>query len=135
MNLPEHHPHAAKFTVHDMHSHAYASTPEECREWAERLKANNIDKVVVNTYASGEKFDELYEVYKNASDRRNLVIRVTDPALIEKTGGIVQGMSGSPILQDGKLIGAVTHVMVNDPTMGYGICIESMLGVAAEQAA
>lgn len=68
MNLPEHHPHAAKFAVHDMHSHAYASTPEECREWAERLKANNIDKVVINTYASGEKFDELYEMYKNTSD-------------------------------------------------------------------
>ena len=58
---------------------------------------------------------------------RAMVIRVTDPALISRTGGIVQGMSGSPILQDGFIIGAVTHVMVNDPEMGYGILIETML--------
>lgn len=58
---------------------------------------------------------------------RAMVIRVTDPELLEKTGGIVQGMSGSPLIQDGCLIGAVTHVMVNDPAMGYGIGIETML--------
>ncbi len=58
---------------------------------------------------------------------RGLEILVTDPALLERTGGIVQGMSGSPILQDGKIIGAVTHVLVNDPTRGYGIFIENML--------
>ena len=62
---------------------------------------------------------------------RAMVVRVTDPALLEKTGGIVQGMSGSPLLQDGRIVGAVTHVMVNDPAMGYGIFIESMLGEAA----
>ena len=56
-----------------------------------------------------------------------MILRVTDPRLLEKTGGIVQGMSGSPILQNGKLIGAVTHVFVNDPTRGYGIFAESML--------
>jgi len=61
------------------------------------------------------------------SSARAMVIRVTDPELLAVSGGIVQGMSGSPLLQDGRLIGAVTHVMVNDPTMGYGICIESML--------
>ena len=54
-------------------------------------------------------------------------VTVTDPKLIEKTGGIVQGMSGSPIIQNGKLVGAVTHVMINDPTVGYGIFIENML--------
>lgn len=58
---------------------------------------------------------------------RNFLIEVTDPALLSQTGGIVQGMSGSPIMQDGKLIGAVTHVLVNDPTRGYGIFIENML--------
>ena len=58
---------------------------------------------------------------------RNLLITVTDEALLAKTGGIVQGMSGSPILQNGKLVGAVTHVLVNDPTMGYGVLIENML--------
>ena len=62
---------------------------------------------------------------------RAMVVRVTDPALLEKTGGIVQGMSGSPLIQDGRIIGAVTHVMVNDPAMGYGICIESMLNSAS----
>ena len=61
------------------------------------------------------------------ADGRNLLLEVTDPALLERTGGIVQGMSGSPILQNGKLIGAVTHVLVGDPTKGYGIFIENML--------
>ena len=68
--------------------------------------------------------------HQPASDQRSMVIRMTDPALLEKTGGIVQGMSGSPILQDGKLVGAVTHVLVNDPTRGYGIFIENMLEAA-----
>lgn len=58
---------------------------------------------------------------------KGMVIKVTDPRLLEKTGGIVQGMSGSPIIQDGKLVGAVTHVFVNDPTSGYGVHIEWML--------
>lgn len=58
---------------------------------------------------------------------RGMMIEVTDPALLEQTGGIVQGMSGSPILQDGHLIGAVTHVLVNDPTKGYAIFAEKML--------
>lgn len=58
---------------------------------------------------------------------KGLVIRVTDPRLLKKTGGIVQGMSGSPIIQNGKLVGAVTHVFVNDPTSGYGVHIEWML--------
>ena len=64
---------------------------------------------------------------------RNMVIRVTDPELLEKTGGIVQGMSGSPVIQDGQWVGAVTHVLVNDPTRGYGIFAENMLN-AADQA-
>ena len=57
---------------------------------------------------------------------RGIELKVTDSDLIALTGGIVQGMSGSPILQDGKLIGAVTHVLVNDPTKGYGIFVEEM---------
>ena len=61
---------------------------------------------------------------------RNMLIEVTDDELLACTGGIVQGMSGSPIIQDGKLIGAVTHVLVNDPTRGYGIFIENMLEAA-----
>ncbi len=60
-------------------------------------------------------------------DTKNFVIKVTDSALISKTGGIVQGMSGSPIVQNGKLVGAVTHVFINDPTRGFGISIENMI--------
>ena len=63
-------------------------------------------------------------------EERNLLVTVTDPELLSATGGIVQGMSGSPILQNGKLVGAVTHVLLNDPTKGYGIFIENMLKAA-----
>ena len=72
----------------------------------------------------------ILRVLENAKDSRDMVIEVTDPNLIALTGGIVQGMSGSPIIQDGKLVGAVTHVLVNDPTRGYGIFIENMLAAA-----
>lgn len=61
---------------------------------------------------------------------KGMVVKITDERLLNKTGGIVQGMSGSPIIQDGKLIGAVTHVFVNDPTSGYGVHIEWMLNEA-----
>ena len=74
---------------------------------------------------------EILKIYpKSSSEGRNLMLKVTDPELLETTGGIVQGMSGSPIIQDGKLVGAVTHVLVNDPTRGYGIFIENMLDAA-----
>ena len=75
---------------------------------------------------------EILKIYpEKRAEGRNMLLRVTDPALLETTGGIVQGMSGSPIIQDGKLIGAVTHVLVNDPTTGYGIFIDNMLDAAA----
>lgn len=75
---------------------------------------------------------EILRLYPaDRADGRNLLLRVTDPELLETTGGIVQGMSGSPILQNGRLVGAVTHVLVNDPTMGYGIFIGNMLAAAA----
>lgn len=61
------------------------------------------------------------------ADGKNMIVKITDERLLEKTGGIVQGMSGSPILQDGRIVGAVTHVFVNDPTRGYGALIEWML--------
>ena len=67
-------------------------------------------------------------IYPELGDHtRNLLLQVNDKRLLEQTGGIVQGMSGSPILQDGKLVGAVTHVLLNDPTRGYGIFVENML--------
>ncbi len=75
---------------------------------------------------------EILKIYpEDKPDGRNFLLKVTDPALLAATGGIVQGMSGSPIIQDGKLVGAVTHVLVNDPTRGYGIFIENMLEAAA----
>ena len=75
---------------------------------------------------------EILKIYpQTRSDCRNFLLKVTDPELLSTTGGIVQGMSGSPILQDGHLIGAVTHVLVNDPTVGYGIYIQNMLDAAA----
>ena len=75
---------------------------------------------------------EILKIYpKTRTSGRNILLRITDPDLLAITGGIVQGMSGSPILQNGKLIGAVTHVLVNDPQTGYGIFIENMLDAAA----
>ena len=70
---------------------------------------------------------EIQKVYENGKNGRDMLLQVTDAALLEKTGGIVQGMSGSPIIQNGKIVGAVTHVLVNDPTSGYGIFIEKMM--------
>ena len=67
---------------------------------------------------------------REPSTGRDLLLKVTDPELLEATGGIVAGMSGSPIIQDGKLVGAVTHVLVNSPDTGYGIFIENMLDAA-----
>ena len=74
---------------------------------------------------------EILKIYPNSNkEGRNLLLKITDPQLLSTTGGIVQGMSGSPIIQDGKLVGAVTHVLVNDPSTGYGIFIENMLEAA-----
>ena len=71
---------------------------------------------------------EIVKVNRNEKDvNKGIILEVTDPELLSLTGGIVQGMSGAPIIQNGKLVGAVTHVLVNDPTRGYGIFIENML--------
>ncbi len=75
---------------------------------------------------------EIEKVYDQSQpETRSMVVRITDPELLERTGGIVQGMSGSPIVQDGKLVGAVTHVLINDPARGYGVFIEWMLDAAS----
>ncbi len=75
-----------------------------------------------------EEFDvEIIKVAINENNGQNMIIKVTDEELLNKTGGIVQGMSGSPILQNGKLVGAVTHVFINSPEKGYGIAISNML--------
>ena len=75
-----------------------------------------------------EEFDiEIVRLYPGGDGTRSMMIQVTDPELLSAAGGIVQGMSGSPILQNGRLVGAVTHVLINDPTRGYGILAENML--------
>ena len=77
---------------------------------------------------------EILNVNHDATGTKCFTVHVTDESLLAKTGGIVQGMSGSPIIQNGKLVGAVTHVLINDPTSGYGIFIENMLNAAESQA-
>lgn len=89
-----------------------------------------LGKAQIQSYISGKK--ELYDIkitdiHKNSNGDPEMELVVTDEKLIDLTGGIVQGMSGSPIIQNGKIVGAVTHVLVNDPTRGYGIFIEEML--------
>ena len=74
-----------------------------------------------NRYAA-----EIRKIDKNNKDHKNFVLQITDEQLLEKTKGILQGMSGSPVIQNGKLVGAVTHVFVNEPTKGYGIFAENM---------
>lgn len=91
---------------------------------------SNIEGKAVEEYTV-----EITKIYPdNPGDTRNLMLKVTDQRLLDTTGGIVQGMSGSPILQNGRLVGAVTHVLVNDPTQGYGILAEQMLSQASAEA-
>ncbi|MBQ5321237.1 MAG: SpoIVB peptidase [Oscillospiraceae bacterium] len=90
-------------------------------------------QIITTVDSEGPKLYNICIEKINLSDdsmTKNMVIRITDPNLLDKTGGIVQGMSGSPIIQNGRLIGAVTHVFVNDPTRGYGIFAENMLSTA-----
>ena len=82
----------------------------------------SLDTGIVSSYSV-----TISAIHRDATSNKCFTVTVTDPALIEKTGGIIQGMSGSPIIQNGKLVGAVTHVLVNDPCRGYGIFIENML--------
>ena len=93
-----------------------------------------IGKACIRSAVSGELKEyeiEIREIRLNENDvNKGMVFQVTDPELLNLTGGIIQGMSGSPILQNGKLIGAVTHVFVNDPAKGYGIFAETMLEAA-----
>lgn len=92
-----------------------------------------LGKAQILCCVDGEKVPKSYEVEIRAvhldhdNVNRGIELEVTDAALLQQTGGIVQGMSGSPIIQNGKIVGAVTHVLVNDPTRGYGIFIENML--------
>ena len=76
---------------------------------------------------------EIQKIYKNNNENnKSMLIKITDEELIEKTGGIIQGMSGSPIIQNGKVVGALTHVLVNDPQTGYGVFADLMIKQARE---
>ena len=99
----------------------------ECVPAAEPKAGPAVIRANVAGDAVEEYTVEILKVLPGAADGREMVLSVTDPALIAATGGIVQGMSGSPILQDGKLVGAVTHVLLSDATKGYGISIGTML--------
>lgn len=84
--------------------------------------------VYVNLDGIAQRYEiQIEQININSTDNKSMVIRITDPRLLSMTGGIVQGMSGSPIIQNEKIIGAVTHVLVDDPTKGYGVFIENML--------
>ena len=109
------------------------SAPDRpCMETGEARVGEAVIRSTVDESGVQEYSVQILKLYPKGKDRcRNLLLKVTDQRLLEKTGGIVQGMSGSPIIQDGKLVGAVTHVLVNDPTTGYGIFIENMLDAAA----
>ena len=94
------------------------------------------DAEIISTVKNGKKASykiEITEIDRSSTGSKSFKIKVADPTLIALTGGIVRGMSGSPIIQDGKLVGAVTHVMVANPTEGYGIFIENMLSAAENQ--
>ena len=109
----------------------WAGTALPTAEYAQIRTGKATILSTVDNHGPREYSVEILKIYpEDRSDCRNLLLRITDPALLNTTGGIVQGMSGSPICQNGKIVGAVTHVLVNDPTRGYGIFIENMLDAA-----
>lgn len=114
--------------MNELPDHAYHSEPMSVA-FAEEVVEGPAQILTVVNDQKVERFNiEIAHVSKqSAPATKGMVIRITDPKLIERTGGIVQGMSGSPIIQNGKIVGAVTHVFVNDPTSGYGCFIEWML--------
>ena len=98
---------------------------------AREIKTGRAELIATVDGRQAERFDiEITKIFGRGSGR-DMLVEVKDERLINRTGGIVQGMSGCPIIQEGKLVGAVTHVLVNDPTKGYAISIERMLDAAA----
>ena len=102
-------------------------------EVAHRDEVHTGEATILSTVKVGSAKEykiEITEINKSSNGTKSFKIKVTDPTLIAITGGVVRGMSGSPIIQDGKLVGAVTHVLVANPTEGYGIFIENMLNAS-----
>ena len=112
---------------------AYARISEVAKEYAvaSRTEVEKGSAQILSTVEAGEP--KLYDVeithirYRGADEQKDIILKVTDKELLEKTGGIVQGMSGSPVIQNGKLIGALTHVIVNNPEKGYAVFADTML--------
>lgn len=100
------------------------ATPEQVHAGSATILAN------VSGSSVEEYTVEILKVFDHATDTRDLMLKVTDQRLLDKTGGIVQGMSGSPILQDGRLVGAVTHVLIDHADRGYGILAQHMIEAA-----
>ena len=106
-------------------------------EIAHRDEVHEGEATILSTVKAGTVREfriKIQDVNKTSTGTKSFKIKVTDPTLIAITGGVVRGMSGSPIIQNGKLVGAVTHVLVANPTEGYGIFIENMLNMAESQA-
>lgn len=102
-----------------------------------RSDVRNGEATIISTLKNGKTAEykiEIFDIDRSSDGSKSFKIKVTDPTLTALTGGIIRGMSGSPIIQNGKLIGAVTHVLVADPTEGYGIFIENMLNAAKSEA-
>ena len=102
------------------------ASPAEIREGNVTIRCT-LDESGIHEYSA-----KIVKLCGNEKNGKNFVLEVTDPALLEKTGGIVQGMSGSPVIQNGKLVGAVTHVLLDDPARGYGILIENVFSKMPE---
>jgi len=101
--------------------------------YAHQVKEGKAEILTVVNGEDVERFAiEIEKVYPERNNGKGMVIRVTDPRLLSITGGIIQGMSGSPIIQDSRIVGAVTHVFLNDPERGYGIFMDNMLSEMAE---
>ena len=114
---------------------SFNASSENAYEIAQKGDVQAGEATIISTVKNGKKAEykiEIYEIDKSSEGSKSFRIRVKDPALIAITGGIVRGMSGSPIIQNGKLVGAVTHVLVADPTEGYGIFIENMLNASKQ---
>ena len=118
-------------TLTDLPDYCSEPIPAARRDEVKAGKAEIISTVKNGMRATYQV--EIYDIDHSSTGSKSFKIKVTDPTLISLSGGIVRGMSGSPIIQNGKLVGAVTHVMVSNPTEGYGIFIENMLNAAQNQ--
>ena len=115
---------------YDLINWEYCSRVYDVLEDTPRQRLEEGDAYILCTLDSNrmERYDvRISAINRDATGSKCFTVTVTDPDLLASSGGIVQGMSGSPIIQNGKLVGAVTHVLINDPTTGYGIFVENML--------